>query len=58
MTKTPKERGEKMRHKWWHWWFEVDVSFPYRFVSKWYSGKIEYQKVYCSICKKVVRERY
>lgn len=46
------------KHSWWHWWFEVEVSFPYRFVEKWHGTKVEYQKVYCGLCKEVVRQRY
>jgi hypothetical protein len=45
-------------HKWWHWLFEVNTSVPYRFTKKWYGTKVEYRYIYCSICKKVTRERY
>lgn len=45
-------------HKWWHWWFERTVSITYRFVNRWYGWQVQYQKVYCSLCKRVVRNNY
>lgn len=50
--------GIERKHRWWHWWFESYVSVPYRFSVRWHGSVVEYQKVYCSLCKRVVRQRY
>jgi hypothetical protein len=45
-------------HKWWHWLFSRDVGFKYRFVKKWYGTEVDYQNVYCDVCKLIVKVRF
>lgn len=48
------------KHRFWHWWFTTELSFPYRFVPTkyfWQSG-VQYKKQYCMICNRVVKLNY
>lgn len=46
------------KHRFWYWLFEIPASFPYRFKKTLFGMKCEYRNIYCTICKKVVRQNY
>lgn len=47
-----------MKHYWWHWLFEFSLGIPYRFVPKWHGTVVEYRDISCTLCKRIVRQRY
>lgn len=48
----------KNEHRWYHWWFEHHVIIPYKFSSGIFGTKVQYKNIYCTLCKRVVRETY